>query len=282
MKSTVHFSGIKDELIKALRNAKQEIKVAVAWLTDEDLIRVLSQKSAIGLSVMVVTSDSRENFKNPSKFEELLRHGGQLYIATPKFLHNKFCIVDRNLIINGSYNWTYYARNNEENILIITLDNALKDDNRLLLGFEAKHKYLCTRASIQIQEVTDLDKFRELEKDVPAIQATVDEAEIILRQELEQDVKRSFKESKSLGIGVSDYLLERMHLDGGGVELIKRILFDEMTSGEMKSGFRKLEEPIPHRVDLSLEYLVTRPKYEILFNEDEVRFCKALMEKYQL
>jgi hypothetical protein len=73
-----------------------------------------------------------------------------------------------------------------------------------------------------------------------------------------------------------------MKLDGGGVEFIKRILHDEMTSGEMKSGFRKLEEPIPHKVDLSLEYLTSRPKYQKLFSDKEVEFCRKLMVKYNL
>lgn len=35
-------------------------------------------------------------------------------------MHHKFCIIDDEILINGSYNWTYYAETiNEENILII-------------------------------------------------------------------------------------------------------------------------------------------------------------------
>lgn len=66
------------------------------------------------------------------------------------------------------------------------------------------------------------------------------------------------------------------------VEFIKRILHDEISSGEMKSGFRKLEEKIPHRVDLSLEYLVTRDNFRVLFSDKEFEFCKKLMDKYGL
>lgn len=73
-----------------------------------------------------------------------------------------------------------------------------------------------------------------------------------------------------------------MRLDGGGGEFIKRTLCDEMTSGDMKSGFKKLEEPIPNRVDLSLEYLVSRPRYQKLFSDKELGFCIALMKKYNL
>ncbi len=80
----------------------------------------------------------------------------------------------------------------------------------------------------------------------------------------------------------SESLLEKMKEDGGGVFFIKRLLHDEISTGDMKSGFRKLEAHIPHRVDLSLEYLVSRPKYEVLFSEKEVDFCRGLMKKYNL
>lgn len=83
-------------------------------------------------------------------------------------------------------------------------------------------------------------------------------------------------------IPISATMFERMMADGGGVESVKRILNDEISSGEMKSGFKKLEEQIPHFVELSLEYLVSRPKYLSLFSVQEVAFCKKLMEKYAL
>jgi len=282
MQSIVHFSNIKHEIIGNLKKATREIKVAIAWLTDEDIIRTLTQKAESGLNVQIVMSESKENFRNTLKFKDFLRYDGKLHIASPKFLHHKFCIIDRNMIINGSYNWTYYARTNEENILVITLDSTIQEDNKLLTAFEAKHKFFCEKTSTQVNDIIDLNRFKEQGKVATVILAQIDEEEIILRKELEDDVKKSFDEAKRIGIPISTLLLERMKLDGGGVEFIKRILHDEMTSGEMKSGFRKLEEPIPHRVDLSLEYLVSRPKYQKLFNDKEVDFCKKLMEKYKL
>jgi hypothetical protein len=282
MQTTVHFSNIKNEIIGNLKKATREIKVAIAWLTDEDIIRTLTQKAEGGINVQIVMSESKENFRNTSKFKDYLRFGGKLYIAAPKFLHNKFCIIDGNTIINGSYNWTYFAQSNDENILVITLDSTIQGDIKLLMAFEVKHKYFCEKGSILINETADLNRFKEQGKIATIILAQLDEEEIKLRQELEDDVKKSFDEAIRIGIPISTLLLERMKLDGGGVEFIKRILHDEMASGEMKSGFRKLEEPVPHRVDLSLEYLVSRLKYEKLFTKQEVEFCKKLIEIYGL
>jgi len=282
METRVAFTKIKDQIISNLKKASKEIKVAVAWLTDEDIIRTLIQRAEAGVSVEIVMSDSKENFRNTLKFKEFLRIGGKLHIATPRFLHHKFCILDRNTIINGSYNWTYFAQSNEENILIISLDSNHPEDSKLLTAFESKHRFYCDKASIQVKEIGELNQFKEQGKVAAVIFAQIDEEEIRLRQELEDDVTESLNKAISIGINVSPLLLERMKLDGGGVEFIKRILHDEMTSGEMKSGFRKLEEPIPHRVDLSLEYLASRPKYSSLFSREEIQFCTGLMHKYNL
>lgn len=34
-------------------------------------------------------------------------------------MHNKFCVIDLKIVINGSYNWTKKAQYNEENINVI-------------------------------------------------------------------------------------------------------------------------------------------------------------------
>lgn len=282
MQSVAYFSNIRNEIIGQLKRSTRDIKVAIAWLTDEDIIRTLTQRVESGLTVVVVMSDSRENFRNISKWKDFLKFGGKLHIATPKFLHHKFCIIDSKTIVNGSYNWTYFAQSSEENILVITLDVATDEDAKLLKQFEVKHKFLCDKLSQQINEVAELNQFKEQGKVAAVLLTQLDEEEIRLRQELEDDVKKSFEEARLLKIGASEHLLERMKLDGGGVEFIKRILHDEMTSGEMKSGFRKLEEPMPHRVDLSLEYLVSRPKYQCLFSPAEIQFCLSMMRKYNL
>ncbi len=282
MHATVHFQKIKDEIISNLKKANTEIKVAVAWLTDEDIIRTLGQRSNAGIDVKIVISDSKENFKNSNKFKELIRNQSQLFIVSPNFLHHKFCIIDNSIIINGSYNWTYYAQSNEENILVLTLDKTFQEDEALLTKFNTKFKYFCEKASKEVTDPKTLKEFKEFGKEAATIQAQLDEAEIKLRQDLEDDVKKSFEEAIAIRIQISTLLLDRMKLDGGGVEFIKRILHDEMTSGDMKSGFKKLEEPIPHRVDLSLEYLASRPKYKNLFSDEEIEFCKKLMKKYNL
>jgi hypothetical protein len=133
-----------------------------------------------------------------------------------------------------------------------------------------------------IKDKDALINFQKTGKDASLVHAQLDEEEILLRKELEIAVKKSIDEALALKIDISKMVIERIKIDGGGVEFIKRILHDEIVTGEMKSGFKKLTKPIPHRVDLSLEYIVSRPKFEKLFTDEEIIFCNKLMSKYGL
>lgn len=160
MQSVVHFSNIRNEIIGQLKKATREIKVAIAWLTDEDIIRTLTQRAESGVNVIVVMSESKENFRNIPKWKDFLRHNGKFHIATPKFLHHKLCIIDNITILNGSYNWTYFAQRNEENITVKYFETGVEEDDRLLKQFEEKYKFFCDRASEPITEVADLNNFQ--------------------------------------------------------------------------------------------------------------------------
>ena len=279
---SVVFRNIKEEIIANLKKATSDVRLAVAWLTDEDIIRVLTHLADSGVTIQIIICNSKENFVNTSKFRDLLRCKGRLYVATNPFMHHKFCIIDNNVIINGSYNWSYAARKQEENILILQLDGTMRDA-ALLKKFETKFNYLYDRCSVAIKNIAELDAFKHNPVEMSMILSGMDVEEIQLRLKFEVEVQRSIDTSRKLRIPF-DYtkLLDRMELDGGGVNMVKRLLHDEITTNEMKSGFRKLEEQIPHRVDLSLEFLVSRPVYSSLFSIEEVEFCKKLMQKYNL
>jgi len=111
----VYFKGIRNEIIKLLESAQSEIKIAVAWITDEKIIRILEKISIEGVDISIIFYDDRVNDK--SLFHGLLYSGAEIR-CSKNLMHNKFCIIDSNLVINGSYNWTKNAESNNENILV--------------------------------------------------------------------------------------------------------------------------------------------------------------------
>lgn len=282
MKGEVFFKDIRDIITKGIMVSSTHVKVAVAWFTDEDIMRVLIQAKKRGVEVEVVISDCQENFFNQRKLTGLFKSGVKLYVSKGKLMHHKFCIIDTYTILTGSYNWSYQAKQNEENITILYLDRDVREDVLMQKKYDAHYSYLRDKTSVEISDSILLRAFATNCHSHMVGLAMTDQKEIELRAQFEEDVKLSFEKSKAAKIPIGENLEARMVADGGGVEFVKRILRDEMATREMKSGFKRLTEVIPHRVDLSLEYLASRNKYRSLFSEEAVTFCNQLMMKYNL
>jgi hypothetical protein len=120
MTSTTHFENIDQEIINQLLEAKYEIKAALAWFTDLDIIRALETKAESGVKVDLILAQNEYN--QEANFKKLKELGAQVLFIPPKgygTMHNKFCVIDESIVINGSYNWTVNAKkNNSENIVV--------------------------------------------------------------------------------------------------------------------------------------------------------------------
>ena len=98
-----------------LFSAKESIKIAVAWFTNELLLHPLVLKLQTGVSVEIILNDDNINKGGESSldFTSFLEAGGVLRWNTSKqLLHEKFCIIDDRIVISGSYNWTDKAEYN--------------------------------------------------------------------------------------------------------------------------------------------------------------------------
>lgn len=116
-----HFDDIQNQILYVLDHAKAIIWVAMAWFTNEILAAKLVDKFNQGLDVRVVLFDDYINRQHSVELNGISvkkikgRHGGKM--------HNKYCIVDNQIVITGSYNWSNNAEfKNDENIQI-THDN---------------------------------------------------------------------------------------------------------------------------------------------------------------
>ncbi len=151
-----YFNPIRKHILSSLKNANTHIAVAVCWFTNEDLFSMLCEKLKKGVIVELIILDDYIN-SNPygCDFTEFLKLGGHLYLSdVEKPMHNKYCIIDNQILINGSYNWTYYAEErNEENIIIF------EDCKELLSAFQADFDRLKTAT----KEVTTFNKKSLLE-----------------------------------------------------------------------------------------------------------------------
>ncbi|MGG3803458.1 phospholipase D-like domain-containing protein [Metabacillus fastidiosus] len=112
----VVFDHIKDTIIQGIREAKYTIWAAVAWFTDKEIFRELVLRKKAGVNVRIITSDEHTNRflmrDLESNFEvvKVQMRGDRLWNR----LHDKFCIIDLEYVMHGSYNWSENARSNDE------------------------------------------------------------------------------------------------------------------------------------------------------------------------
>lgn len=125
MQTTAHFEQISPTIITHIQQARQSVVVAVAWFTDAAIFGALCAVAGRGLSVELMIANDEANFRETGlDFDALRRVGGRVFAAGQNrgktFMHNKFCIIDGQTVITGSFNWSYGARQNHENITIST------------------------------------------------------------------------------------------------------------------------------------------------------------------
>ena len=128
-------------IVREIENAKRELLVAVYAFTSDELAGALTKAKKRGLLVQVIIDrdfDSR-NYNSKGKFLEAQRipvrrlPGSQAANSTrePGLMHQKFAVVDRQIVLTGSYNWTQSADSiNDENLLFFRDAGPLAEEYR--------------------------------------------------------------------------------------------------------------------------------------------------------
>ena len=122
MKTEAIFDNIAKRIEEQINLAEDKIFIAVAWFTNKNLFQALCKKASEGVKVKLVISNNEINRNSTINHSDIQIGKSKLYwIET----HNKFCIIDDYVVITGSYNWSYKAESNLENIIICSGDNDL-------------------------------------------------------------------------------------------------------------------------------------------------------------
>ena len=138
------FKNIYDTICLHLNNSIDSIQIAVAWFTNEDLMECLCKRLEANIKVeLILIRDLINCNENSINFQRFIDLGGRLYWAEANTLmHHKFCIIDKKTLINGSYNWTYYAEyKNMENIVI-------RNDIETTYAFNSEFNNIVQRLSL--------------------------------------------------------------------------------------------------------------------------------------
>ena len=114
--------GVKstmETLKMSLKEAKRSLDICMFTISSPQLANVVLQMHAKGVIVRVVTDGEKMDLVM-SQTMNFRAAGIQVRSDKSSFLmHNKFIIIDRETLVNGSFNWTNQAvYGNKENVLI--------------------------------------------------------------------------------------------------------------------------------------------------------------------
>jgi phosphatidylserine/phosphatidylglycerophosphate/cardiolipin synthase-like enzyme len=114
----VEFEEIQARILDELSKARFQILIAVAWFTDKVIFQKLLDKKKEGVNIQVLISDDEINKASGLDFERNFETYRIKKTGYDNLMHNKFCVIDLQTVINGSYNWSRKAQYNKENITI--------------------------------------------------------------------------------------------------------------------------------------------------------------------
>jgi len=157
------YAKIQSELLAA----EQEILIATAWFTDDDLYQIVSGKLDEGVRVEIIIADNQENEK--LDFDRLVDKGAEVYKIKNSgsgIMNQKFCVIDQRIALHGSYNWSVNAKKNNQESIIST--NHQETIASLIENFNnVKHRILGQNGQ-PIPPKTDKPKVLPVEAPVKA------------------------------------------------------------------------------------------------------------------
>lgn len=163
-----YFENIENEISAMISTAERYIFVAVAWFTNARLFEGLINACQRGVEVKILILDDLLNRNEFAlDFGLLVNNGAEIRFSKLNrgAMHNKFCVVD-DKVITGSYNWTYHANVNNENIVVIDEPNITTGYcNQFDILFNLGEPISIPYVHLKWTEVNEGD-FSELRRDI--------------------------------------------------------------------------------------------------------------------
>ncbi len=125
----IYFSpddGVAAQILALLQDAQESIYFMAFSFTANDLGDAIRQRAADGLTVAGVMDDGQVTSNTGTEYDPFMQAGLDVRLdGNPGLMHHKVIIIDRSIVITGSYNFSTSAEErNDENVVIIFNSNV--------------------------------------------------------------------------------------------------------------------------------------------------------------
>ncbi len=120
----VYFSpedGTLEHILSAVNAAQESIDFLAYSFTSDELAAALIERSKAGVTIRGVFDKDQYHSNSGTEFDTLSNAGLDVWLdGNPRLMHHKVIIIDGQVVVTGSYNFSNNAEhNNDENTLII-------------------------------------------------------------------------------------------------------------------------------------------------------------------
>lgn len=267
MYTKAHFENIREAIVSELIEAKSSVHLAVAWFTDIKLFDTLLNLCKNGVKIEVLIVDDEINENSEIEFKLLEKAGGLILKLKPSshnLMHNKFCIIDSNAVLSGSYNWTKKAQYNHESITVV------KGNSQLALDFIEEFQNLKEISGFIPPSGPQVNWLKVLQR-LEAIKSLILLEEIDLSKAQLQKLRKEESEEKEI-IALIDKLrfqLEEKEIHTS-ISLIESFL-------KSKQTIQKYQDPEVQALRIELNAL----KIQLSAIEDEKSEVEKIIHQFQ-
>lgn len=264
-------TDVRNVILEHLDNANIKVLVAVAWFTDTILFEKLLELQDKGVSIELIVTKHEFNTESQNDYELIKDKGFFAEIGSDRqLMHMKFCVIDYDIVISGSANWTNraFTSNNEE----VTIVSGNQDrTNDFISEFErlkhlsgknkSKHEDLSItkafkyfkliKTFIELGEIKDAQPYIYQLKEINKFESI---ANLLLNGNYEGafDKMEELKNAYSQLVDVNEYKKAQV------LSQIKLLSFQIEMLEIKKSESEALIEQFNHRYILELNPLITK------------------------
>ncbi|KAG2222503.1 hypothetical protein INT45_012817 [Circinella minor] len=116
------------KFITALKSAEETLYVCIFSMTDNTTAKALAQAKRRGVDVRIITDNEQRDAKGSDVIRLNEEEGIPFKMDNEdQFMHNKFAVIDRRMVLTGSFNWSISARyRNHENVIITNVESVVE------------------------------------------------------------------------------------------------------------------------------------------------------------
>lgn len=131
-----YFTNLENIVLCELSKAKKSIKAAVAWINFNHYGNIFNELLNRGVKIKILLNNDGNNQRYISQIQYLNDKGADIRLVNfAGIMHHKFCIIDKQMCMFGSFNWTQSA--NVKNIEDLNICDEVAFVNNYLLEFKA-------------------------------------------------------------------------------------------------------------------------------------------------